>query len=142
MPDPHKPEAMTQAFFTSLAELEITAYEENLTHRFGVGSFCGSTDLNMHVAFIEPGNESRAHFHLRSDIALFVLEGESTMITWNQDYERTERILKKGDFAFIPRGVIHKDVNHTDERFTLIACYNNVGTGPESLKVYVEDNPL
>lgn len=141
MPDPHDRESTTPVYFTSLDEIKSTSYEQNLTHYFGIGAHCGSTDINMHVAHLPAGKRGRAHFHLRSDIALFVLDGEATMITWNQNYEKNERIVKKGDFVFVPRGTLHNEYNHTDEEFVLIACYNNVGTGPESLKIYVEEPP-
>ncbi len=139
MADPHKKEALTPAFFTSMDELEAASYETTMAHYFGVGEHCGSTDLNMHVAYLDPGEETRAHYHIRSDIALFVIEGESVMITWDQNHVATEHHLKKGDFAFIPRGTIHKDINTSSARFGLVAAYNNVGTGPETLKVYVEE---
>lgn len=139
MPDPHKKESTTDVYFASLADVEASSYETTMSHHFGVGEHCGSTDLNMHVAYLEPGEQTRAHYHLRSDIALYVIEGESTMITWNQNHERTERIIKQGDFGFIPRGTIHKDINNSGARFGLVAAYNNVGTGPETLKVYAED---
>lgn len=139
MRDTHDQESTVEPYFTSLADLEAASYETTMSHFFGVGAHCGSRQLNMHVAYLEPGQQTRAHFHLRSDIALYVIEGESRMITWNQNYERVERVIKKGDFGFIPRGTIHKDINHTTERFGLVAAYNNVGTGPETLKIYVED---
>lgn len=138
MPDPHQKEALTPPHFTSLSELESASYETTMKHYFGVGEWCGSTDVNMHVAYLDPGEETRAHYHVRADIALFVIEGESTMITWDQNHVPTEHHLKQGDFGFIPRGTIHKDINKTGARFGLVAAYNNVGTGPESLKVYVE----
>lgn len=138
MPDPHHKEAAAQPYFQSLGDVERTSYETTMDHFFGVGAHCGSHDLNMHVAYLDPGESTRAHYHLRSDIAFYVIEGESTMITWNQDHEPQERVLRQGDFGFIPRGVIHKDINNSGARFGLVAAYNNVGTGPETLKFYVE----
>jgi len=138
MSDPHHKEATIKAYVTSLDDVRGESYETTMSHHFGIGAHCGSTDLNMHVAYLEPGRETRAHFHLRSDIAMLVLEGESTLVTWDQNFNRTERTIKKGDFVFIPRGVIHKDINRSGARFGLVACYNHVGTGPESLKIYVE----
>lgn len=136
--DPHQKESLTPPHFTSLASVEAASYETTMKHYFGVGSWCGSTDLNMHLAELAPGQQTRAHYHVRADIALYVIEGESEMITWDQDYQPTTTVLRAGDFAFIPRGTIHKDVNNTDKVFRLVAAYNNVGTGPETLKVYVE----
>ena len=89
MRDPHQKEHMTAPHFTSLSELQAESYETTMKHYFGVGEWCGSTDVNMHVAYLDPGEETRAHFHLRADIALFVIEGESTMITYDQNYVPT-----------------------------------------------------
>lgn len=138
MPDPHKKESTTSACVISLKDLKRTQYEGKMDHFFGIGENCGSTQLNMLCAFMESGEESRAHFHIRSDIAWFVIEGECTHVTWDQDFNRSERTIRKGDFVFVPRGTVHKDINNSGARFGLVSAYNNVGTGPETLKVYVE----
>jgi uncharacterized RmlC-like cupin family protein len=128
MPDPHNKESIVPVYTESLQNIEGVTYEKTMTHYFGVGEHCGSTQLNMHIAYLEAGRETRAHFHIRSDIAQYVIEGECTLVTWDQDFNRTERVIRKGDFSFIPRGTIHKDINNSGARFGLIAAY----------KVYVE----
>ncbi len=138
MADPHKKESTVPACVISMKDLEGVSYEESMTHFFGVGENCGSTQINMHVAYMESGEQSRAHFHIRSDIAFYVIEGECTQVFWDQDFNRIERTIRKGDFVFVPRGTIHKNINNSGARFGLCAAYNNVGTGPETLKVCAE----
>jgi uncharacterized RmlC-like cupin family protein len=118
-----------------------TAYEPTMEHRFGIDSSCGSTELNMHTAYLEPGAATRAHFHVKSDAGIFILEGEGTWLMRDQNNVTQEIVSRPGDYVFIPRGVIHKVVNRSPhQRFALVAAYNNAGTGEDTLKFYVEDD--
>ena len=115
-------------------------YEPTMEHRFGIGEHCGSHELNIHTAYLEPGASTRAHYHIYSDLGAFVLEGGCTVVTWDKEHKREERSISAGDFVYVPRGVTHKMVNKSaDTRFGLVASYNNTGTGEGSGKFHVED---
>ncbi len=119
-----------------------TGYEATMPHGFGIGTQTGSPRLNVHTAYLEPGQATRAHFHLHSDGACYVLEGQITLVTYTENYEKLEQKVAAGDFIYIPRGVIHKFINtSTSERFANIGIYNDgvyADDGTPLGKFYVE----
>ena len=119
-----------------------TGYEATMPHGFGIGTQTGSARLNVHTAYLEPGQATRAHFHLYSDAASYILEGELLLLTWNENYEKLEQEVNAGDFLYIPRGVIHKFINRSaTKRFANIGIYNDgiyAEDGTPLGKFYVE----
>lgn len=119
-----------------------STYEATMPHAFGVGTHTGSMKLNVHTAYLEPGQATRAHYHLFSDGACYVLEGELLLVTYNENYEKSEQEVDAGDFIYIPRGVIHKFINRSDtKRFANIGIYNDgeyAEDGTPKGKFYVE----
>ena len=105
-----------------------SGYEATMPHGFGIGTQTGSKTLNVHTAYLEPGQATRAHFHLYSDGACYVLEGEILLVTYNENYEKLEQVVRAGDFIYIPRGVIHKFINRSEtdasrtSGYTTTAC--------------------
>ena len=101
-------------------------YEATMPHAFGIGTHVGSQKLNVHLAYLEPGQATRAHYHLHSDASSYVLEGEATLITYDENYDKTVQHLGAGDFTYVPRGVIHKYINESaTTRFAQIGIYND-----------------
>jgi uncharacterized RmlC-like cupin family protein len=119
-----------------------SGYEATMPHGFGIGTQTGSKTLNVHTAYLEPGQATRAHFHLYSDGACYVLEGEILLVTYNENYEKLEQEVRAGDFIYIPRGVIHKFINRSEtKRFANIGIYNDgvyADDGTPLHKYYVE----
>ncbi|SFP20435.1 Cupin domain-containing protein [Actinomadura madurae] len=119
-----------------------TDYEATMPHEFGIGPHTGSARLNVHAAYLPPGARTRAHYHLHSDAAGYVLEGRLRLVTWNEDYERLEQEVSAGDYLYVPRGVIHQFVNASDtERFGVLGIYNDGlydGNGRPAGKFYTE----
>jgi len=49
------------------------------------------------------GNDSKLGYHIKSDAAYYVLEGEGDIVVNRRKY-----YLKKGDFVFYPKGTRYK----------------------------------
>ncbi len=77
---------------------------------------------------LEPGAEEGAHFHLEghsgsctpesSDELYLVVEGEVVMTA---DGDRT--VLKRGDAAYVPAGVVHSVLNESDRPAELVLVF-------------------
>lgn len=114
-------------------------YEPTMDHWFGVGEHCGSNEMVLQIAQLEPGQSTRAHYHVVADTGCYVLEGSCRITTWTKDGVEEERIIEREDFLYIPRGVPHRFANaSTTEIFRLLGVYNCVGSGAKTEKYFTE----
>ncbi len=114
-------------------------YERSMQHFFGVGKHAGAHELTMTYGTLKPAARTRAHYHLKSDLALYILAGRAKMVTYDENYSRREALLEADTFCFVPRGQIHVMENMSEEEpVVVIACYNHAGSGRDTGKVFVE----
>lgn len=139
----NRPEELTGIVIVKQSDVDLeTTYEATMPHRFGIGIHNGSPRLNVHTAYLEPGMETRAHYHVYSDGAGYLVQGEVTVVSWTHDYERVEYKLSAGDFTFTPRGFVHKMINESKtETAVVLGIYNDGEYDEDGLplgKFYVE----
>ena len=65
----------------------------------------------------KPRSSSAVHHHGRQDTVVYALSGHGTLVS---DGGRTRQDLSPGDFALIPAGAEHQEVNDGDEDVTWI----------------------
>ncbi len=66
-----------------------------------------------------PGSGAPPHIHHHEDEAFYVLEGEVTVFS-----EGKEHVLKRGDFAHVPKGAVRSFTNRSAEnsRMLILHC--------------------
>lgn len=133
----HEP-AVGRAAIVRLADVSGIDYEQDMNHMFGVDENCGSHHMTMHVVDLAPGGITRRHFHLNADAASFVVSGEATVRTWDENFDMTEAVVRPGDFIYTPRGVAHQFENHGTETQRMVVSYNSVGSGRATGKINIE----
>lgn len=86
-----------------------------------LGEFFGLRDLGINLTTLAPGSRSALlHRHSRQEEFIFILEGQPTLITDNE-----ETLLQPGMCAgFVPNGPAHYLLNQTEA----LVVYLEVGT--------------
>lgn len=74
----------------------------------------GAEGLCMHLLRIPPGGRSKPHYHEHHETAIYVLAGECDM--WYGEGLQEHMLTGTGDFVYIPAGVPHLPVNHSQEQ--------------------------
>lgn len=77
---------------------------------------CAAEDLQICRAVLPVGEGHNFHTHPELEEAIYVLEGEV-----EQWVEREKRLLKPGEVAHIPRGVVHATFNPTARDAVILA---------------------
>jgi uncharacterized RmlC-like cupin family protein len=79
----------------------------------------------------EPGMASGWHHHGDYESVIYVMSGRLRMEfgAGGRDVEETE----VGDFLYVPKGTVHREINPLDEEGTLIVARS--GTGPPVINV-------
>jgi quercetin dioxygenase-like cupin family protein len=86
-------------------------------------------------ATIAPGGGHPFHRHPEMDEIIHVLNGE--MDQW---VEKERRILKPGDVAYIPRGVVHGCYNESSADCTFLAVLSpSKISGPVTVDMFTEE---
>ena len=87
--------------------------KQGLTYAAGISAqTAGATGICMHVAEFPPGARAKAHLHEAHETAIYMLEGEVTMLHGPR-LEQTMTV-RAGDMVYIPAGVPHLPMNRTD----------------------------
>jgi oxalate decarboxylase/phosphoglucose isomerase-like protein (cupin superfamily) len=115
-----------------------TEYEPGMEHFFGIGNHCGANDITMTYGTLEQGDETRAHYHVKSDLALYILSGTMRMTAWDRDFNTTTAEFSADSFCYVPEGEIHQAEPVGEEDVEVIACYNNAGSGYDTQKHFVD----
>lgn len=96
---------------------------------------CESKDLQICRAVLPAGEGHNFHTHPELEEAIYVLEGEV-----EQWVESEKRLLKPGEVAHIPKGVVHATFNPTDRDAVILAILSPaVYPGPFALDVSGEE---
>ncbi len=92
---------------------------------------CGAKDLQVCRAVLPAGEGHNFHTHPELEEAIYVLEGEV-----EQWVEREKRVLKPGEVAYIPRGVVHATFNSSQQDAVILAILSPAEfTGPFAVDV-------
>ena len=131
---------MRKATFVRLKDLELKPSVEVPLQ--GYKGICADTvenpELTMSHVFIPPGGRNQRHYHVNCDAGMHILKGRLKYFI-GPDHEIEEVILEEGDFAFIPKGVIHGFQNLSDtETAEIVAAKPNVRDFDEDGNIFVE----
>lgn len=95
---------------------------------------CQAKDLQICRAVLPGGEGHPFHTHPELEEAIYVLEGEV-----EQWVEQEKRVLKPGEVAFIPKGVVHATFNPTAKDAVILAILSPaVYAGPFAVDVSAE----
>ncbi len=78
----------------------------------------GASGIAMMLITVPPGARAKAHLHEGHETAIYVLSGEATTY-WGDKLENAT-ITKAGDMFYIPAGMPHLPVNHSDAPCTAV----------------------
>lgn len=102
--------------FLIASELEPVNLDWGIQHWFSDPKSTGAEELVVISVEIFPGFGHDFHKHPDQEESIFVLEGEI-----EQWVETESKILKKGDSAFIPKGMVHASFNVSEEPVKALA---------------------
>lgn len=103
--------------FVSASETEKQLLEKQTNHWYFKDGLGDSESLVFVRARFTAGGSHAFHSHPEMDEIIYLLSGE--MVQW---VEQEKRLLKAGDSAYIPRGIVH-------------GCYNQSGADCEFLAI-------
>lgn len=96
---------------------------------------CAAEDLQICRAVLPAGEGHNFHTHPELEEAIYVLEGEV-----EQWVEKERKILKVGEVAHIPRGIVHATFNSSDHDAILLAILSPAAAkGPFMVDVSEEE---
>jgi quercetin dioxygenase-like cupin family protein len=118
---------------------EIEALKEDFKGRTNLWlcrpEIADASDLQLCRAVIPAGEGHHFHTHPELEEIIYVLSGEV-----EQWVEREKRVLKGGEIAHIPRGVVHATFNSSDEDAVILAILSPAATvGPFMVDVSGEE---
>ena len=102
--------------FLVASELEFVNLDWGIQQWFSDPKTTGAEELVVISVEIFPGFGHNFHKHPDQEESIFVLEGEI-----EQWLETESKILKKGDSAFIPKGMVHASFNVSKEPVKALA---------------------
>ena len=102
--------------FLVASELEFVNLDWGIQQWFSDPKTTGAEELVVISVEIFPGFGHNFHKHPDQEESIFVLEGEI-----EQWLETEIKILKKGDSAFIPKGMVHASFNVSKEPVKALA---------------------
>lgn len=112
---------------------DIKAHQSDWVSRRWVShpASTGAKLITAVEATIAPGQGHSFHKHPGQEEVIYVLAG-----TVEQWVDREKRLLRPGDAAFIPGGVVHASFNAGDDDVRLLAIFSPcVGEGFETIEV-------
>ncbi len=89
------------------------AYHRTVVSREGEGM-----DISVNLARIEPGQTHEFHSHEQDEV-VYILRGSGKYLL-----EDGEIRYKAGDFCFMPKGAIHKNVVLSDDGVDILSIFN------------------
>lgn len=107
---------MSKHRFITTAEALKEDYKGRTNYWLCRPEVCAAKDLQICRAVLPAGEGHNFHTHPELEEAIYVLEGEV-----EQWVEREKRILKPGEAAHIPRGVVHATFNPTAQDAVILA---------------------
>jgi quercetin dioxygenase-like cupin family protein len=107
---------MSKHRFITTAEALKEDYKGRTNYWLCRPEVCAAEDLQICRAVLPAGEGHNFHTHPELEEAIYVLEGEV-----EQWVEREKRMLKPGEVAHIPRGVVHATFNPTARDAVILA---------------------
>jgi quercetin dioxygenase-like cupin family protein len=96
---------------------------------------CAAKDLQICRAVLPAGEGHNFHTHPELEEAIYVLEGEV-----EQWVEREKQVLKVGEVAHIPKGIVHATFNSSDKDAVILAILSPAAAkGPFMVDVSGEE---
>jgi len=95
--------------FLIASNLETVHLDWGIQQWFSDPNITGAEELVVVTVEIFPGFGHNFHKHPNQEESIFVLNGEI-----EQWLESEKKILKEGDSAFIPKGMVHASFNVSD----------------------------
>ncbi len=125
----------TSPRFITTAEALKEEHKGRTNHWLCHAEVCGAKDIQICRATLPAGEGHGFHTHPELEEVIYVLEGEV-----EQWVEREHRVLKPGEVAHIPKGVVHATFNPTAEDAVILAVLSPaVFTGPFAVDVSGEE---
>jgi uncharacterized RmlC-like cupin family protein len=121
-----------------LKDFDREIYEPPLRARRGVRSETvgAPIKITMQHATVPPGGRNQRHYHVKCEVAMFILKGRLRMF-FGPDQD--EGIAEAGDFVYISQGEIHGLMNLSDtEPAEVLSSYSGVGSFDEAKTIFVE----
>ncbi len=130
-------ESMSEIRITRRQELDgNTAQSEGMVRKAAItGRLSNATKMCASVMVAEPHSASGVHHHGEQETIVYAASGRSAIRSGPGGRDMQE--LRPGDFALIPAGVIHQELNLGDNEVTWIVTRS----GPEPVVVNVDGFP-
>lgn len=75
-------------------------------------------DLSVHLGTIKPGQTHEWHSHEQDEV-MYIMQGAGKYLL-----EDVEMHYKAGDFVFMPKGTMHKNVVSSKEDMIIVAIFS------------------
>ena len=126
---------MNKHRFITTAEALKEDYKGRTNYWLARPEIADATDLQLCRAVLPAGEGHNFHTHPELEEIIYVLAGEV-----EQWVERERRILKPGEVAHIPRGVVHASFNSSDHDAVILAILSPAAAkGPFAVDVSSEE---
>jgi uncharacterized RmlC-like cupin family protein len=128
---------MSEVRITRARDLdENTSQSDGMVRKAAItGTMSGSSRMCASVMLAEPHSASSVHHHGEQDTIVYAAAGRSAIRSGPGGREQVE--LNAGDFAFIPAGLVHQELNIGDE----VVMWVVTRSGPEPVVVNLERFP-
>ena len=111
--------------FIMASETRTEPLEWGSLLRLSMPSLTGAAQLSVLEASFAPGKGHNFHMHPDQEEMLYVLAGE-----FEQWVDQEKRVLRPGDCAFVPPGMVHASFNIGPSQARLLAIFGPcVGEG-------------
>ncbi len=121
--------------FVTTAEALKEDYKGRTNYWLSRPEVCGAKDLQLCRAVLPAGEGHNFHTHPELEEIIYVVEGEV-----EQWVETERRILKPGEVAHIPRGVVHATFNPSSADAVILAILSPAAAvGPFLVDVSAEE---
>lgn len=101
-----------------------------------LGKQNGNSDLlSIAVEEFAPGGSSPAHYHTEAEEYQVILEGTGKLVVGNQT-----KIVTKGDFVKIPKGMRHQTFNDDQLQPLKLCCFLTPSWAPDDI-TFTDDTP-
>lgn len=132
---PVSPLSMNKTRFITTAEALKEDYKGRTNYWLSRPEVCEAKDLQLCRAVLPAGEGHNFHTHPELEEIIYVLEGEV-----EQWVEREKRILKPGEVAHIPKGIVHATFNPSAKDAVILAILSPAATkGPFLVDVSGEE---
>jgi len=90
--------------------------EKEYTTRWLIGPWNSQSKIDFGIAFIQPNQQVKKHWHEIVEEIFYIIEGEVVLLVINK-----EIILKQGYIVYIPPKEIHALYNRSNKMVKLVA---------------------